>query len=131
MNTSQKDELLLSLRPVIDLDVSENKYVHFQNHTLRQVLKMQNTIILNICKNTFKTKYKDFGDRDLNIKITLVEKALKSDQNLKQLLFGVVAGHFTSDELDFYLENKYEVNKRLSSLITQRGKKPNLILNLR
>lgn len=124
MNNLEKEEFLLSLRPTIELDLtlSENKFAQFQNHTLRQILKMQNTMILSLCNNIFKLKYKDFRDCDLNIKRTLAEKAIRNDLNLKHLLFGLVVGQFTSTELDFYIEHKSEINKRLSTLIIERVK---------
>jgi hypothetical protein len=116
-----RDEQLLYIRPEIDAEhITDELMEVFQNKTLRQVLKLQNDTLLVICLDFLNNKYKNFEGRDNTIKKSLIQEALKTDQALKRLLYGVVIGQFTSNELEFYLANKSDVNKRLVEFIYKR-----------
>ena len=116
-----RDEQLLSIRPEIDAEhITDELMEVFQNKTLRQVLKLQNDTLLVICLDFLNNKYKNFEGRDNTIKKSLIQEALKTDQALKRLLYGVVIGQFTSNELEFYLANKSDINKRLVEFIFKR-----------
>ena len=116
-----RDEQLLSIRPEISVEhITDELMEVFQNKTLRQVLKLQNDTILAICLDFLNNKYKNFEGRDNTIKKSLTQDALKTDQALKKLLYGVVVGQFTSSELAFYLDHKSDINKRLVEFIFKR-----------
>lgn len=116
-----RDEQLLAIRPEIpDENITAEPMEVFQNKTLRQVLKLQNDTLLAICLDFLNNKYKNFEGRDNTIKKSLMQDALKTDQALKKLLYGVVIGQFTSNELAFYLANKADINKRLVEFIFKR-----------
>jgi hypothetical protein len=116
-----RDTQLQSIRPQINVeDLTNEPMEHFQNHTLRQILKFQNDALLAICKDFLQNKYKNFEGRDQTIKHSLLHEALKTDQALKKLLYGMVIGHFTSNELNFYILHKSEINKRLVEFIFKR-----------
>ena len=116
-----RDEQLLSIRPQIDAENITDEFMEvFQNKTLRQVLKLQNDTLLAICLDFLNNKYKNFEGRDSTIKKSLMQDALKTDQALKKLLYGVVIGQFTKSELAFYLNHKSDINKRLVEFIFKR-----------
>ena len=116
-----RDEQLLSIRPEIHAEnITDELMDVFQNKTLRQVLKLQNDTLLAICLDFLNNKYKNFEGRDNIIKKSLMQDALKTDQALKKLLYGVVIGQFTSSELAFYLNHKSDINKRLVEFIYKR-----------
>lgn len=116
-----RDEQLLSIRPEIAAEnITDEPMEVFQNKTLRQVLKLQNDALLAICLDFLNNKYKNFEGRDDTIKKSLTQDALKTDQALKKLLYGVVIGQFTSSELFFYLSHKADINKRLVEFIFKR-----------
>ena len=116
-----RDEQLLSIRPEIAVEnITDELMEVFQNKTLRQVLKFQNDTLLAICLDFLNNKYKNFEGRDNTIKKSLMQDALKTDQSLKKLLYGIVIGQFTSNELAFYLDHKSDINKRLVEFIYKR-----------
>lgn len=116
-----RDEQLISIRPeIIAENITDEPMEVFQNKTLRQVLKLQNDTLLAICLDFLNNKYKNFEGRDDTIKKSLTQEALKTDQALKKLLYGVVVGQFTAAELAFYLANKSDINKRLVEFIFKR-----------
>jgi hypothetical protein len=45
---------------------------------------------------------------------------VKQDVNVKNTLLPLIIGFFTSDEVEFYLANHKEVNRRITSMLIQR-----------
>lgn len=118
-----RDEFLLHYRPAIVIENPESiteDLSKFQNFTLRAVLKLQNDVLVRICTDFLQKNYKNFSQQQSLDKVKLLQQALKSNIQLKTLLFGVIAGFLTSEELDFYLQNASEINKRLSAFIFKR-----------
>jgi hypothetical protein len=118
-----RDEFLLANRPTIAIENPESiteDLSRFQNFTLRAVLKLQNDVLARICVDFLQKNYKNFSQQQSLDKVKLLQQALKSNIQLKTLLFGVIAGFLTSEELDFYLQNTSEINKRLSAFIFKR-----------
>ncbi|MCF2444119.1 glyoxalase [Dyadobacter sp. CY345] len=117
---SEKSNLLLSIRPVVKTEPAINPAEHFQNLTLRPILRFQNDTLIRIFrkyvverKNTFNT----LTEADKKIYIT---NALRQDVKLHSLLKGVIIGHFTEEEWQVYLTEETDINRRLSNLISQR-----------
>lgn len=46
--------------------------------------------------------------------------SVRSDQRFRYQLAGMVIGHFTATELDFFMENEEEAMRRLTDLMVQR-----------
>ncbi|MRX46285.1 hypothetical protein [Pedobacter puniceum] len=118
-----RDEFLLHYRPAIVIENPESiaeDLSKFQNFTLRAVLKLQNDVLVRICTDFLQKNYKNFSQQQSLDKVKLLQQALKSNIQLKTMLFGVIAGFLTSEELDFYLQNASEINKRLSAFIFKR-----------
>ena len=118
-----RDEFLLHYRPAIVIENPESiteDLSKFQNFTLRAVLKLQNDVLVRICTDFLQKNYKNFSQQQSLDKVKLLQQALKSNIQLKTLLFGIIAGFLTSEELDFYLQNASEINKRLSAFIFKR-----------
>ena len=118
-----RDEFLLHYRPAIVIENPESiteDLSKFQNLTLRAVLKLQNDVLVRICIDFLQKNYKNFSQQQSLDKVKLLQQALKSNIQLKTLLFGIIAGFLTSEELDFYLQNASEINKRLSAFIFKR-----------
>jgi hypothetical protein len=118
-----RDEFLLHYRPAIVIENPESiaeDLSKFQNFTLRAVLKLQNDVLVRICTDFLQKNYKNFSQQQSLDKVKLLQQALKSNIQLKTMLFGIIAGFLTSEELDFYLQNASEINKRLSAFIFKR-----------
>jgi hypothetical protein len=116
-----RDELA-ALRPMLPINVSENMPLleRFQNETLRPVIKMQHEVIIllftshplamNLSRNkgprlVFEKKVKDF---------------INGQPALKNQLIGLISGMLTSSEMEFYINNQNELNKRIHSMLCQR-----------
>jgi hypothetical protein len=87
---------------------------------LRQVLKLQNDVLLNLTLHFLENKYKDFQNRDTTIKDHLLHQSLKKDIPFKKLLMGTIIGLFTLEEVKIYHQNEQEINKRLVEFIYKR-----------
>lgn len=84
------------------------------------MLKLQNDLLVKVSKHFLQKKHKDFSARDETIKKALFYQSLKKDIPFKKELIGITSGLFTSTEMDFYLENQQEINKRLTEFIYKR-----------
>lgn len=114
-----RDEALKSIRPEIQLSNPEQPLEQFQE-ILRQVLKLQNDVLVTIALHFLENKYKDYLNRDLTIKDNLLYQSLKKDIPFKKMLIGTVVGFFTQDELAIYHTQEQEINKRLVEFIYKR-----------
>ena len=93
---------------------------HFQNQTLRPVLKMQNELLLELVRHFLikrKVKLAHLNEVERRQQIS---HSIAKDNRLRSLLFGCVLGQFTTEELAYYLTHEGEVNRRLSTLLTER-----------
>ena len=92
----------------------------FQNETLRQILKFQNNLILEVFEH-FQHDFKiNFEDLSLDKKKTKVNEILKENIQVKQFYLGLIVAFFTREEFHYYIENKKEINKRIISLLIER-----------
>ncbi len=114
-----RDLKIQQLRPQIDFGEIPQPLDRFQE-VLREVLKFQNDILVQLSLHFLEKKYKGFAMRDGTIKRELFYKSLKKDIPFKKELIGVVNGLFTKTEMNFYLDNQQEVNKRLVEFIYKR-----------
>jgi hypothetical protein len=55
-----------------------------------------------------------------NKKIERLHDIFKNNIQQKQLMLGVVIGHFTNDEIVFYNANKKETTKRIITMLLER-----------
>jgi hypothetical protein len=114
---------LESIRPIIKDIIIENKtgvMESFQNQTLRPILKFQNSLILFIFRNHLE-KHKIILDELTAIKKdAYIEKIIKKDRKIHQLLLGIIVGHFTEIECQEYLKSDKELNKRIMNMLIQR-----------
>ena len=115
------DSKKLSIRPILNLS-SDIPIEDFQNKTLRPILKLQHNLILQFFI-FFCSKQK--------IDILTVEKEkfnktvntiTKKNMILRNQFLGLIIGQFTISELEFYIENDSEFNKRILTMIGQRIK---------
>lgn len=92
----------------------------FQNEAIRPVIKMQHQLIISLFKNYLQKRKVDFKtllDEQKKIKIQTV---LKTDLKFKTLLIGCIIGQFTIEELEVYLSNTSEFNRRITQISMQR-----------
>jgi hypothetical protein len=118
---NNRSTLLKSIRPKIEVDNTKSTELEiFQSVSLRPILKLQNEIIFALINNFLaehKLVVKNLTD---NKKIERIHDIFKNNIQQKQLLFGVVIGHFTHEEILFYNQNKKEVTKRIITMLLER-----------
>jgi hypothetical protein len=92
----------------------------FQNHTLRPILKHQNSMILNLFKAQVESQKIVIAKiQEMNV-LHFIETTIKRDNTFKSLLIGITIGLFDENELRFYLNHKSEINKRLVNMLIER-----------
>ena len=118
---NNRSTLLKSIRPKIEVDNTKSTELEiFQSVSLRPILKLQNEIIFALINNFLaehKVVVKNLTD---NKKTERIHDIFKNNIQQKQLLFGVVIGHFTHEEILFYNQNKKEVTKRIITMLLER-----------
>ncbi|MFM8596287.1 MAG: hypothetical protein ACKOBN_04225 [Flavobacteriales bacterium] len=114
------EEQLLGLRPTIEKQSTEfTEQEHFQNTTLRPILKFQHEIWLmewqqNTLFHSVQVLKNDADQRKL------LQSIFSKNTGLIQRYIGMVTGFFTELEYQFYLTNKNQIDKRIKELLLTR-----------
>ena len=119
MNNSDRNTLLIGLRPDIVIDIERKSMDEelFQNNTLRPILKFQNELIMAYFKNkTSSLKV----PKEQKEKLLFVENTIRKDAVLRNQLIGLIIGLFTAEEFADYLTHTTQINKRISQLLIKR-----------
>lgn len=117
-----RDSGLLALRPSVqaDPDAASSPIEAFLHRTLRPVLKLQNSLILQLVAHALLRQVPQIGRFAPADRRMRVETLLRTDGRLKQTLLGVVYGALTDDELAFALAHDAEVRRRTVALLRER-----------
>ncbi|MEY2692232.1 MAG: hypothetical protein RIT03_622 [Bacteroidota bacterium] len=110
---------LLSLRSEIPIDATRSSLPleQFQNECLRPILKFQNNLIDALFKAQIQTA--EIPPKGAALE-NFIKLRLQKDTALRNTLVGVVLGLFTADELEFFLQHKNELSKRILTMLVQR-----------
>ena len=115
----------LDIRPTISSAHFNNQMgfdEHFQNKTLRPVLKLQNYLLVEAFKN-YANKHKGvFYELSLEKKFQYIERAIQKDIKFRNSLKGMVIGQFTVEEYRDYISNSSALNKRMMNMVVERLK---------
>jgi hypothetical protein len=120
MDRSQK---LLSIRPIISSakivpNMTEDE--HFQNKTLRPILKLQNDLLLASFKNYIKKMKNTFYELKLEKRMNYITKSIQKDIKFRNSLKGMITGQFTIEEYELYIQNSSALNKRMMNMVIKR-----------
>ena len=119
----EKMEDRIKLRPVIssiDIDREMTEDEAFQNMTLRPILKMQHELFIAFVKSEIlKKKNKYYQIKAEEKEMYLTQLLFRNTKNA-DLLRGMVLGHFTITEYEYYSQNQKAVNKRITSMLSKR-----------
>lgn len=94
----------------------------FQNEVIRPVIKMQHSVILSLFNNYLKKRKIDFKSLSLEKQHEKIKLILTKDNTFKYIFLGIVIGHFSIDELNYYHLNASELNRRVFQISIQRLK---------
>lgn len=122
---SNRDQNLKSLRPLIPTISEENvtsDSEHFQNITLRPILKLQHDLLIQIFQQYVIHRKNVFQKLSPEKKLEYIENNIRKDLTFRSLLIGTVVGHFTNEEYQIYSQNETELRKRLINMLIERIK---------
>lgn len=109
-------------RPILKNLVLKNtsEIEKFQNETLRPIVKMQHEIIITFFKSCLlnrKIQPKELQEKELLI---VINTFFNKDNKFRNQLLGVIIGHFSIEEFQFYLRYASEINRRIVQITSQR-----------
>lgn len=108
-----------SIRPKLELLPGKNDIETFQNEVLRPIIKLQHDILIRIFEVEMAKFKSNFLILDEVKKTQLVIEKFKVI-TFKKLLIGIIVGHFEFDELELYLTNAQEFDRRIVTMISQK-----------
>lgn len=114
------DEDRRALRPQLNLAPAAAPPEHFQNETLRPVMKLQHELILAVFRHFLVKRKIKLEQLPADQRFGKVKEMVTRDHRLRDLLFGLVLGQFTTAEMACYLENESDVHRRMTNLIVER-----------
>ena len=123
MNNRSKN--LIHIRPyIVNMESFDKMSIQerFQNETLRPILKLQNSLFIEIFQNYIEKHKGIYHKFNLNEKLNYIESCLIKDQKLRNYLKGIVIGHFTLEEYGIYKKQSSELSKRMINMLNERLK---------
>ena len=112
----------VDLRPKLDLPdlAASTDEEQFQNGVLRPILKLQNELYLLLFSDYALRQNKDFPFATVEQKRIFVTDSIQKDNVLKNTFIGITIGMFTAPELEVYLQNSRNYNRRITAMLTKR-----------
>lgn len=120
MEQSERDQVIMTLRPELALGNCKTEEEQFQNQVLRPILKFQNEVIIELCKNYITRHYRNFNALKQSAQETLLIRASKQDPEFRNPLIYIIVALLSSAELKLYNANRASYNKRIVQMALQR-----------
>jgi len=92
----------------------------FQNVSLRPIIKSLNDLLRVYFQNHAVLKKIDVSNASEVEKNKFITTSFLKDQQFKNEIKGIVIGHFSIEEYDFYKNSTKEINKRILGIVKQR-----------
>ncbi|MCF8248247.1 MAG: hypothetical protein K9J37_23640 [Saprospiraceae bacterium] len=121
--TMNRDNRLTSLRPDITANIEENPENspgHFQNATLRPILKVQNELLLQIFKHYLQKSKGSFFQLPAPKQLEFIGNSIRSDLRFRNMLTGTIIGHFTEQEWEVFAPQEQEITRRIADMLIKR-----------
>lgn len=118
-----RDNALISIRPRIphiETEARGKEVLHFQNTVLRQVIKFQHNLILDIFRQFLRGRKINLNDLDFETRKLKIQQIFLKENVLKASLEGTIIGHFTVEEYALFCVHEQEIRKRIRDIIKQR-----------
>lgn len=107
-------------RPYIPTLPTDSPEEAFQNDTLRPILKQHNDLLQLIFAHYLAKRKVRVDQLSAANRAEKAKELVTRDNRLRGLLFGMVIGHFTTEEAEYYVANESGVNRRLTKLLVER-----------
>jgi len=104
---------------VIILDTTKG-LEKFQNASLRPIIKSLNDLLRVYFQNYTVLKKIDLSNVSEVEKKKFITTSFLKDHQFKNEIKGIVMGHFSVEEYDFYKNSTKEINKRILGIVKQR-----------
>ncbi len=121
--TTERNNELIRLRPSIQTNVAESSDTsagHFQNATLRPILKLQNELLLQMFKHYLQKSKGSFFQLAPPKQLEFIANSVRSDLRFRNMLTGVIIGHFTEQEWDLFATQEQELTRRIADMLIER-----------
>ena len=92
----------------------------FQNEVIRPIIKMQHNLLIALFQDYIKQRKIDFINLKKEKQVERINTILTKDTNFKSIILGIVIGHFSHDELSFFVQNSSEFKKRVIQIAKHR-----------
>ena len=92
----------------------------FQNATLRPIVKLQNSLLVEVFKSYIIKRKNVFYNLTLEKRLSYIENAVNKDMKFRNSVRGMIVGHFTVEEYLLYNLNASAHNKRIANLVRER-----------
>lgn len=120
---NERSKKILEIRPVITNarvlpNMSEQE--HFQNKTLRPILKFQNDLLLASFQNYIIKAKNRFHELKKEARADYIANAVQKDIKYRNSLKGMILGQFTLEEYESYRKDASAMNKRMMSMAVKR-----------
>lgn len=122
MADTERNKNILAMRPSLALPTPEVQSPEelFQNSVLRPILKLQHPLLIHrFVTDSFTVKQK-FAIKNAVEKTAYIEHRLKTDKKLQKEYVGMITGLMTLEEYTGYLQQKSELDRRITSMLVKR-----------
>lgn len=109
-----------ALRPQLSLAPAAAPDEKFQNETLRPIMKLQHDLILAVFNHFLIKRKVKLDQLPSNRRFDKIKEMVTRDHRLRDLLFGLALGQFTTEEMTYYLEHESNVHRRMTNLVVER-----------
>ncbi|MFS4455480.1 glyoxalase [Maribacter sp. 2304DJ31-5] len=120
---NDRSQQLLQIRPEIPsarIVPNMSMEEHFQNKTLRPIIKLQNDLLLASFQNYIVKAKNAFYELTLEKRSEYITNAIQKDIKFRNALKGMIIGQFTVEEYERYIQNSSALNKRMMNLVIKR-----------
>jgi hypothetical protein len=119
-------------RPILSelVNAGTSDIEKFQNEAIRPIIKMQHNLLIILFQNYLKHRKINFNNLKKEKQKERINIILTKDTNFKNILLGIVIGHFSKNELIFYTKNTSELKRRIIQIVNQRSQDSLLDLSL-
>lgn len=120
---NDRSQKLIQIRPQIPsakILPGMSSEEHFQNMTLRPVLKLQNDLLLASFQNYIVKTKNAFYELKLDNRMDFITNAIQKDIKFRNSLKGMLIGQFTLEEYEIYIQNSSALNKRMMNMVIKR-----------
>lgn len=77
----------------------------FQNEVIRPIIKMQHNLLIALFQDYIKQRKMDFINLKKEKQVERINTILTKDTNFKSIILGIIIGHFSTNELKFFVQN--------------------------